>query len=118
MSIGSIAFLVSYEETDKQNVSSAYLAENKAPDLKQYAFIVLSHAEDSNDWYLHQSIPAMNLHSNNSSYLIPDVPVPKLESNFHGQIPDFVDVHPDSVDDGMFTINTGGVSIERSVSHW
>ena len=60
----------------------------------------------------------MNLRSNNSSNLFPDVPVPKLERDFHEQNSDFVDVRPDSVVDGMCPINTDGDSIERSVSHW
>ena len=118
MSIGSIAFQSSYAVTHKQAVSSADPDKNKVPGLKQRVLIVLSPAEDSNDCHLPQSIPAMNAHSNHSSYLLPALPVPQLESVFHEQCPVFVDVHADSMEHGMFTIDTDGDTIERSVNHW
>ena len=89
MSIGSIAFQSSYAVTHKQAVSSADPDKNKVPGLKQRVLIVLSPAEDSNDCHL-----------------------------FHEQSPDFVDVHADSMEHGMFTIDTDGDTIERSVNHW
>ena len=113
MSIGSIAFWGTASKSNKYAASGDYPTKSKVPGVKKRALIELLREEYSNDRELPQSIPKLKRRSHKLTYFFVPVPFQKIQSDFHEQNPDLVDVHPDSVEHGMFTINTDGDSIER-----